>query len=312
VLGASGFIGRWVARILCGQGADVSLVVRRENNAKRIFKKYEIEGQIYEADLRDEAQLWAVIEAAKPTITFNLAGYGVARSERSDEKTAYALNVDLVKNLCHAVAEFRDTNWTGQDLVHVGTALEYGVIDGDLSETSVPQPTELYGESKLAGTQVLEICSREYGLKALTARLFTVYGPGEQDGRLLPSLWEIAHTPRTMQLTDGKQRRDFIYVEEAAESLLRLGLIENRSVYIVNVATGRLTSVRDFIKTVAKIWGIPNDCLQFGVLPTRAEEMEHAPVNNEQLKHLTNWVPQITIETGIQMTGSFLDQLEGR
>ena len=53
VLGASGFIGRWVARALCAQGARVLLIVRNKNVARQIFTQSMVEGSIIEADLRD-------------------------------------------------------------------------------------------------------------------------------------------------------------------------------------------------------------------------------------------------------------------
>ena len=77
-------------------------------------------------------------------------------------------------------------------MIHVGSALEYGTARGNLNELTAPSPTTLYGRSKLAGT--LRVCraARRRGFRAVTARLFTVYGPGEQPGRLLPSLMAAA------------------------------------------------------------------------------------------------------------------------
>jgi dTDP-glucose 4,6-dehydratase len=298
VLGASGFIGRWVARSLCASGATVGLVVRDRTSAEQIFRKFGVRGDIHELDLRAPLALRTLFEDLEPAIIFNLAGYGVERSER-DEEMAYQINAQLVQAICEAAAKTRDGEWSGQNIVHVGSALEYGTLGGNLSEDSIPHPTTLYGKSKLAGTRILSSCCQSHRIKGLTARLFTVYGPGEHRGRLLPSLLETARTDRPLQLTAGTQRRDFAYVEDVAEGLLRLGLSTAQPGAIVNLATGHLISVRNFTETAARIMGIPSDRLLFGSLPTREEEMEHTPVTTERLQRLTGWAPPANIARGI-------------
>jgi UDP-glucose 4-epimerase len=307
VLGASGFIGRWVARELCKKGADLHLVVRDEKVIRKMFAAYEIYGEVLEMDLQNRGSSLDLFRKVGPSITFNLVGYGVDPSER--EKINYQINSNLPESICSAVAEKTDPQWAGQDLIHVGSALEYGTAVGDLSEKSIPNPTTLYGQSKLSGTRQLAQCCEEKGIKGVTARLFTVFGPGEHDGRLLPALLEAADTQNTVALTSGVQERDFTYVKDVAEGLLRLGLTTDaKPGEIVNLATGRLTSVRSFAEKAASLLGMPKDKLDFGMKPTRAEEMKHSPVSIERLRELTSWIPGTTVEEGIGQTLRFLQQ----
>jgi UDP-glucose 4-epimerase len=307
VLGAAGFIGRWVARSLCEQGARLFLVIRDAARAERIFSTYDIRGEIVEFDLERLEDLRELILKLRPSITFNLAGYGVDRSER-DEADAYCLNADLPQKLCESIAQCRDHEWTGQNLVHAGSALEYGEIAGNLAEDSQPAPATLYGKSKLAGTEAVARCCDEYGIRGVTARLFTVYGPGEHEGRLAPSLMDAARTGQAICLTSGRQLRDFIYVADVAEGLLRLGLTPAAPGEIVNLATGRLTTVRQFIEHAANILNIPDERLLFGELPTRPEEMSHLPVTIDCLKRLTGWTPPTDIPDGIRKAWAFESQ----
>jgi dTDP-glucose 4,6-dehydratase len=308
VLGASGFVGRWVARALCRCGAQLTLVVRDRPSAQRIFDAYGVEGEIVEQDLATAAESFQeLFQDIRPSITFNLAGYGVDRCER-DESTAYRINSDLVRTLCSAVAATRDRTWPGQNIVHVGSALEYGEIGGDLSEDSLPNPTTLYGQSKLAGTRALTECCGLNGLKGVTVRLFTVYGPGEHTGRLLPALIDTAEQGDPLKLTAGTQKRDFTYIEDVAEGLLRLGNTGAPDGKVVNLATGRFNSVREFAETAAETLSIPAEKLQFGAIPTREEEMAHAPVSIERLKHMINWAPRSSIEEGIRGTVKFMHE----
>jgi UDP-glucose 4-epimerase len=310
VFGASGFIGRWVARELCKQGAHLHLVVRDEKIIRKMFTAYEIYGEVVEMDLREPGSSFDLFGKVRPSITFNLAGYGVDPSER-DEKITYQINSDLPKSICSAAAKVTDRLWAGQDLIHVGSALEYGMAQGDLSEDSIPNPTTPYGQAKLSGTRQLARCCEENGLKGVTARLFTVFGPGEHDGRLLPALLQTADTQNPVSLTSGVQERDFTYVEDVAEGLLRLGLTKDaKPGEVVNLATGQLISVRDFAEKAAGILGIPEDKLDFGTKPVRTEEMKHSPVSIERLRQLTSWIPTTTVERGISRTLRFLERLE--
>lgn len=308
VLGAAGFIGRWVARSLFEQQAHLYLIVRDRASAEKIFSEYSIRGEIIELDLEQPESVSGLFEKIRPSITFNLAGYGVDRSER-DEETAYRVNADLPQALCEAVAATRDPKWPGQQLIHTGSALEYGEIGGDLAEDSTPNPTTLYGKSKLAGTLALLRCCPAKRVRGLTARLFTVYGPGEHTGRLLPSLLDAARTGQSLPLTEGRQLRDFTYVADVAEGLLRLGISGAAPGEIVNLATGRLTAVRQFIELAADILNIPAGNLLFGALPTRVEEMNHDPVAVERIRRLTSWTPPTNISSGIRHALAFESEI---
>lgn len=313
VLGASGFIGRWVARRLCFQGARPVLVVRDVTMAKEIFAAYQIKGEIVQADFQRLDSVTELIGGFKPDVVFNLAGYGVDRYER-DEEQAYRINAHLVEAISKAMAVHRNPDWSGQSIVHVGSALEYGEIGGNLDEDSAPNPTTLYGQSKLLGTNLLTQFCRKLGVKGMTARLFTVYGPGEHEGRLLPSLLEAAKTGVPLPLTDGKQRRDFTFVEDVADILIELARSEAAPGDIVNLATGKLTSVRGFVETAAEVLGIPKNNLLFGAIPTRVEEMQHDAVTIDRLQKLLGprlKTPLTDIAEGIRRTKDFEQALAG-
>ena len=304
VIGAAGFIGRWVSRMLTAAGAHLHTSIRSRSDAG-ILAAYDVACECVVLDVGDTTRLRDWLSNIRPAVVFNLAGYGVRRLER-DERIAWRVNASFLSELCAAVECCRDSAWPGQALIHAGSALEYGAIGGDLSEESAANPTTLYGRSKLAGSLNLQhVCDR-LGIRGLTARLFTVYGPGEPSGRLLPSLIEAARTGTPIALTAGAQRRDFTYVEDVAEGLLRLGLCRDvKPGSIVNLASGRLHSVREFVETAAQLLDIPRHLLRFGAIPTRPEEMSHVDVNNARLRMLTGWAPSDLIGAGISKSMRF-------
>lgn len=307
MLGASGFIGRWIAYRLGQAGAHLAMAVRNV----AAMQAPAFPGELHQADLLDSGALAELVARVAPQLVFNLAGYGIDPAER-DEAKAQRINADLLSELVTAVSQVPAPDWQGQRIVHTGSALEYGVCTGDLSETTRATPTTLYGKTKLAGTRSLQKESESMGIASVTARLFTVYGPGEHPGRLLPSLLAAARSGSPVDLTAGKQLRDFTYVEDVVEGLFRLGLVRTSPGDVVNLATGRLASVRQFIETAARIMGIPADNLRFGALPTRVEEMQHEPVSVRKLQHMLAWTPSITMEQGIKDTCKWISATDGR
>jgi nucleoside-diphosphate-sugar epimerase len=299
VLGASGFIGRWVASALADAGARAILVARTASSIPGTLRSTDV--SVVEADLSREAAVREVLAGLEPAVVFNLAGYGVDRSER-EERLALTINAELPRWIVEALAVTADQAWSGQRLVHVGSALEYGEIGGDLAESSSPNPTTLYGRTKLAGTLAVQRACSEREMRGITARLFTVYGWGEHAGRLLPTLMQAATHNEPIPLSAGLQRRDFTYVEDVAEGLLRLGVAGGGAApgEVVNLATGRLTTVREFATEAARVLGIAPERLAFGALPTRAEEMQHDPVSVERLRQLLGWVPSTPIADGVR------------
>lgn len=304
VTGAAGFIGRWVARRLGQAGADLILPVLDRDTAEAVFARYGIRGTILELDLGSQESLERLLGEARPAVLINLAGYGVNRSER-EEPLFWRINADLPAALAHAMVEHREPGWPGAALIHAGSIAEYGPIGGNLAEDSQARPVTLYGKTKLAGTSGLAQVCRESGLPGLTARLATVYGPGEPPGRLLPTLLAAGAGP--VPLSAGLQKRDFTYVEDVAEGILRLAASRPAPGEIVNLVTGVLTTVREFAEIAARVLEIEPERLRFGALPTRPdEEMDHLPVTNARLRRLTGWTPPTGIAEGVRRTRDFL------
>lgn len=298
VTGATGFIGWHVARALHEAGAEVLVTARPSGGASTGAPTA---GLLTPTDLAVPGSAAAVVAEFKPSITFNLAGYGVDPAERS-VPLSERLNTELPAELASACAEWADAEWSGQQLVHAGSALEYGLASGDLREATAVQPTTLYGTTKAAGAQRVLRAMHRQGLRAAVARLFTVYGPREHEGRLLPTLIRAAGSEGPIPLTAGTQRRDFTWVGDVVEGVLRLGARHEADVGVVNVATGTLHTVREFVERAAEVIGIAPGRLEFGALPTRAEEMQHDHVSVAKLQTLTGWRPATSIAEGVRRT----------
>lgn len=309
VLGATGFIGAWAAVLLGRAGADLRVVHRDEAKVRAALEAFGVSAtrvRMAQADLTRPDEVVKALDRLEPEIVFNLAGYGVAPGQ-DDEATARTVNVEFVRVLAQALSGTSADEWHGQRLVHVGSGFEYGEIGGDLAEDSTPAPRSLYARTKLEGTRTLESVSSSSGLAAVTARPFTVYGPGEHPHRLLPSLLRALDGDEAVSLSAGTQQRDFVYVRDVVEALLRMGLIESAPAGMaLNVATGALHSVREFAEAAGRVLGIDPDRLHFGAISTRVREMEHEPVSVARLREHLDWIPGTDIATGIAATREVL------
>jgi nucleoside-diphosphate-sugar epimerase len=309
VLGATGFIGRWAARAAHQAGARVWLAARRADEAARIASVYGLDGATTVAlDVLDAAALAGVIRDAAPDVTFNLAGYGVDRTE-TDPALSQAINVELVRRVLDLIAAGPPSAWAGPRLVHTGSALEYGTVGGDLSEDGPVNPTTVYGQTKLTATRLVEGAVAAGRLRAVTARLFTVYGPGEHTGRLLPSVLASRSSASPVAMTNGLQQRDFTYVGDVAEGLVRAAARTTLPWATVNLATGRLRSVREFVGEAERALGLTPGRFAFGALPTRSDDMAHDAVTIERARQWLGWVPSTTIADGVRATDAFLASL---
>ncbi len=309
VLGATGFIGRWVARLLTEAGAELHAVVRSASEAREVFGSYGVSAQTHVADLSDLIATRDLLTRLAPTIVFTLSGYGVDPDERgaADERRAGVMNVELPGTIAETMASIPAGEWRGRRVVQAGSGFEYGNIGGHLEESAAANPSGLYGRSKLAATHRLAAVCQATGVSGLTARLCQVYGPGEHPGRLLPDLIEARHHARPLHLTVGTQRKDFTYVEEAAEGLLRLGGTEGPPGEVVNLATGQLHTVREFVLSAAHLLRLDRDRLKFEK-PLPDNELQHLEVATDRLRGLTHWMPTAEPSVGIRRTLDFLDR----
>ncbi len=289
VTGASGFLGAHVARALAGAGASVRAAVRKESDAGDLAGAGV---SLAPFDLSNEASVSELIRSQTPDIVIHAAAYGVNPAQK-DPDAAYAVNVGGTWSLLKACASARVERF-----IHLGSCFEYAPKDGPLSEDDPLGPSTAYAASKAASSLLVGGMSRAMGMRSVVLRVFGTWGPGESADRLAPQIVRSCREGTRLALTKGDQVRDFTYVKDMAERIVRLAEHPDFDRHpVVNVGGGEGRSVRDFAGELADALG-GRRLLDFGALPHRPAEFPSLVADVARLKALIGPLRRTDVAAG--------------
>ena len=178
-------------------------------------------------------------------------------------------------------------------------------------ETQNPDPISPYGVSKLAAERYCVSFSRVYPLETVALRYFNVFGPNQD-----PSSQYAAVVPRFITAIgdgrpvpiygDGEQQRDFTYVANVVEANLLAADADRVSGTIVNIATGRATSVNELADTIGSILGTT---VERELNPARTGDIRDSYADVARARDLLGWEARIGLEDGLRIAAeAFLER----
>lgn len=300
--GASGFIGRQVLPALAENGHEVHAVTRRAATHSPLPGV-----SWHEVDLLDAQGASSLVAGVRPELLLHLAWYAEhGRFWSSPE------NVRWVEASLALLRAF--TAAGGRRAVIAGTCAEYdwaalggtagvgsaGAALRSCHESNTPVAAHtLYGASKHALHVVAESYARESGIELAWGRLFYLYGPYEQPGRLVPSVVRSLLSGALTPTSDGSQVRDFMHVEDAAAAFA--ALLDGDVCGSVNVATGRPVTVRAVIERIATLAGHP-ELVQWGALARSSADPPVLVADVARLRDEVRFTPTVDLEAGLAST----------
>ncbi len=291
ITGAAGFIGSHVARVLVREGCETFALLRPGSNPWRI-RELLPSIQVVECDLLgDEAALAAAIEPIRPEMALHFAWYAPGKLVM-DPLNLRHLQAGLSLAMQLARLDCRR-------LVAAGTVSEYDLSLGYLSESSATCPTNVYGASKLALQIALEQFAKTTKMEIAWPRIFFLYGPAEEEHRLLPAIIASLLQNQPTRMTAGEQVRDYLHVADAAEAVWAVA--QSRLAGVVNVASGVPVTLREMALRTGEILGKP-DLIRLGDLPYREGESMFVCANTQLLKTSTGWTPCYSLDRGLRDT----------
>jgi UDP-glucose 4-epimerase len=293
VTGSTGFIGRHLVRHLEGIGIDVTCL-------QRTAPQGQTSSNVLLLSAFEPRAIEAALTARSFDVIFHLAAYGVSPSDR-DDHLMQTVNVDSTATLARIAA-----GWSAKAMIIAGSGSEYDFtgVTQPVSETHALQTKSTYGASKTAGGKRARDVAADSEMSVVVARIFNVYGSGEAAHRLLPSLLSGLDGKGRIPLSEGIQQRDFLHVSDVvrALALLASAAVERQLSCVVNVASGKAVTVRQFCETAADAMQIPRDRLNFGALPLRPDDTLYFAGNPALLTALTGWSPRHSLADGIMET----------
>jgi nucleoside-diphosphate-sugar epimerase len=295
ITGATGFLGAGLVRRLLQEGKSVHVLVRPGTNTWRL-DGLENRLTVHWADLRDAAAVRRSVAACRPELVYHLAAAGVVCQSQYTRTELLACNVLGTANLLDGLA-----NQDYRRLVHVGSGVEYGPHNGPIHETERLQPQTNYAVSKAAASLLVQ-AEVQRGRPIVIVRVFAVYGPGEDGTRLVPYLMRCCLRSEVPRVSEGSQRRDFIFLFDVVELLCLAADCPAVVGQALHAGTGQELSVRTMVHEVLRVCGGQHLPVVFGGSALHPGETPHYRAGIEMTRRLTGWLPQHSIEAGIRET----------
>ena len=230
-----------------------------------------------DVDLEDRAAVAGAMSALNPGIVLHLAAIP-ARAADSDWRLM-ARETAMLDSLAEALPP-------DALLIHCSSMAEIG-ISGTHDERVWCRPRTLYGMAKYAATnRALALAGA--GRAVRVARLFGVYGPGEGAQRLIPGLVSQLARSEPAKLSDGRQIRDFVHVDDVCVALWAMASAPVASLPgLINIGTGHGLSVAAVARAVAATLGADPALLQFGAIGRRHVDEAELVANVRLLQETT-------------------------
>lgn len=308
VTGGAGFIGSHLVKRLMDEGREVAVADdcsrgRLENLADVGVR---LPGKPPRVDLTDYAQTLEALKGAD--VVFHMAARvgSLEYLHGSDwnELTALQVNLAIDTNVFRACMEHsikRIVYASSVSVYPIDTQQGYGQVlsEDDLSRVN---PEGGYGWAKLLGEVQLK-WMRDVNIGI--ARIFNVYGEGEppdKNAHVVPALARkaIRYPDEEFRVFgDGRQTRDFLYVSDAVDALLRLEEKATWPPVIVNIGSGEVVTIRQLVDTVVKVSGKKIAPVYD---PTRPVGPLSRTADITRTRSALGWQPKVSLEEGLTRT----------
>jgi nucleoside-diphosphate-sugar epimerase len=299
VTGAGGFLGANLVRRLLELRCDVHAIVRPGSSPWRL-EEIRSEFTVHHADVRDVGALETAFRRTRHPVVFHLASVRGNPVEPERIREMLQTSVEGTYNVLTAASAVGV-----QRIVHLGSALEYGVSDRPLTEADPLEPTTIRGAAKAAATVVALTMARWNEPKAVVLRPFTVYGPWESPSNLIPTALDAALRGREIDLTPPGCGRDLLFVDDVVDALLLAADTEAGRGEAINIGYGRGWTNEEVVEIVEAVAGSP---VRVGsrTFPPRPTDTTHRIADIAKARRLLGWEPRHDLHAGVEKTLDWL------
>lgn len=292
VTGGAGFIGKNLSNFLLEKNFDV-LVVDDLSLGNLVGLNKNIHFQ--KLNILNKKRLETQFQKFKPDYVFHLAALNTW--SLNADKDLLNVNIAGTLNVLECVIHN-----SIKKFIYSSSAAVYGEAKKHpISENDELRPLNLYGVSKVASEVLIKSILGESLTPYSILRFSNVYGPGQRfdnEGGVISIFCNNIINRRKIYVHgDGKQTRDFIYVDNVVDALFKSMLY--KGTFIANVSINQETSINNLISLIEFITG---QNINIGYKPDSIIEIKRSVLNNTKIKKLLNWRTSIDLKKGVTYT----------
>lgn len=283
VTGARGFLGSHLCRRLIECGAEVHATSRSSESSPSENPQW------WEVNLEDYVATKDLFSRVKPDVIYHLSGHVTADPD-----------------IRQVLPTFRSLLLTTVQLLTIAT--EHGcrrvVLTASLTEPQAGQvdssPGSPYAAAKWASNAFGRMFQKLYRTPVVIVRPFMVYGPNQNQSKLIPYSIRSLIRGEQPSLASGDWRADWIYVDDVTEGLLAAGEVAGIEGSTIDLGSGQLVTVEAIIRQIIGLLGSSIEP-HFGALPDRPSE-EIRVADLEHTLRVLGWQPRISLHDGLRRT----------
>jgi len=293
VTGSSGFIGsKLVQKLLSMEHEVIGLDIVRSICDDENFKHFSV-------DFTDKNELLSLFDLVKPDVCYHVGAIADLNFARKHPAKTVEVNVMGTANLVEACKK--------HDILlnYVSTCCVYGnTTQHPTTEDAPKNPTEIYGQTKLAGECILLGYHQLYGMPFNIVRPSTVYGEG-----MRPALAVYIFLTKAMKGEiipihgTGKQTRSFIYIDDLIDGMVKV--LERSRNQVINLAGAQEISV---IQLAHKCYEVCEREPNFEFVEDRKGQVMKEQISIEKAKNLFSWRPIVDFDIGLKKTLEWLNK----
>ena len=288
IAGGTGFIGYHLAKKCIQKNWKVTSISKNKPKKKRYLKKVKyIIGDVSKLNFIKKT----IIKNYNYVV--NLSGYVDHSSKVSRKKIIFNSHYIGCKNIVSVLLEKKI-----ESFVQMGTGNEYGNSSSPQSEKISCNPKTAYAKAKLLSTKYLIKCFEEKNFPGTILRVYQVYGPKQDQNRFIPNIIEGCKKNNNFPCSEGNQSRDFLFVSDAVDAIIKSLTIKKSNGKIINIGQGKAVKIKKIIILIRNIFKRGNPI--FGAIKMRSDELKIIYPNIKKAKKILGWTPKVSLKNGIK------------
>ena len=288
IIGGTGFLGYHLAKKCLLKKWDVTSVSTNSPKKIRFLKKV----KYLTLDITKKKLLTKKIKSNYDFVV-NFGGYVNHREKLKTYKSHYI----GCKNLADIFK-----NKKIKSFIQIGSSVEYGRAKSPQKEnnkTDIKKLKSAYAQAKLMATNYLLKLNKKHNFPCTILRLYLVYGPNQDNNRLIPHTLHECLNDKAFECSSGKQYRDFLFVDDLIKAIFKCFNNKKSIGEIINIGSGEPRNVKKVILLIKKKINLGKPI--FGKISLRNDEILTLFPNILKAKKILNWIPSTSFQKGIEI-----------